>query len=203
MKAVPSLLAVLLLLSSTSLAQTAPTQPTAPDQQAVPTEQAVAGAESSKAEASGQPSTTSPSPTASTPSPEAAAANAEAVPAAPVGPPFGPGAKIFLEPMNEFEQFLPHSILTHKVPVVVVKEREQADFVMSGTVRVKKPGFLTGMVLGTSGRVDVSLKDAHTGNMVFACTLHRADEGLAAAYQYQKWADQCASRLKHAVVKKK
>jgi hypothetical protein len=222
------------MLSSTSLAQTAPAQPTAPDQQAVPSQEATAtqqtapaqqtaaaqetaptqqavptqqpeaGAASSKPEAAGpeaegQPSTSSPSPTASTPSPEEADANAGGVPAAPL---FAPGAKIFLEPMNEFEQFLPHAILTHKVPVVVVKERAQADFVMSGSVRVKKPGWITGMVLSTGGGVNVSLKDARTGNMVFACVLHRVDQGLAEGYQYQKWADQCASRLNHVMKKK-
>src|SRR6185437_13341288 len=77
MKAFASVLAVLLMLSSTSLAQTAPVEPTAPTQQAVPT-QAAPGGESSKPEAAKpeaarpeaetQVPAPSPSPAASTPS---------------------------------------------------------------------------------------------------------------------------------------
>src|SRR5580704_1387796 len=78
MKAAANLLAVLLMLSSTSLAQTAPVQEaapvqqtapvqeTVPTQQAVPAQQAAAGGESAnpeaaKTEAEGQASTPSPS----------------------------------------------------------------------------------------------------------------------------------------------
>ena len=163
MKALTGLLAMLLMLSCASLAQTVPAQEAAPTQQPAATD------------------------------------TAAAVPVVPLAP----GAKVFLDPMNGFEQFLPDAIVRKKAPIVVVKDRADADFVMSGTVHVKKPGWITGMVLGTSGGVNVALADAHTGKTVFACSLHRADEGLAEAYQYQKWADQCASRLNKAMTKKK
>jgi hypothetical protein len=135
MKALTSLLAVLLLLSCTSLAQTA----------------------------------------ASTPSADAAAASPGAVPAAPSMSPFAPGAKVFLEPMDGFEQLLADSILHKKVPVVIVKEREKADFVMSGEAHVKKRGVVTGMVLSTHGGGSISIKDARKGDQVFAYSFHRVD----------------------------
>src|SRR6185437_6943752 len=192
MKAFASVLAVLLMLSSTSLAQTAPVEPatpvqeTAPTRQAAPTQQAVPtqaapGGESAKPEAARpeaarpeaetQAPAPSPSPAASTPSAEAAAASADAVLATPSAPPsaplFAPGAKLFLEPMNGFEQLLSHAILKKKVPVVLVNERAQADFVMSGGVHLKDPGWLKGMVMDTRGKGNVSIKDARTGNEVF------------------------------------
>jgi hypothetical protein len=104
--------------------------------------------------------------------------------------------------MGGFEQFLSDSIVKKKVPVVFVKERAQADFLVSGGARLKRPGWITGMALVTRGGANLSVNDARTGDLVFACELHRVDQGLGEAYQYQKWADQCASRL-HKVMKKK
>ena len=219
MKAAASLLVVLLMLSSTSLAQTAPVQETAPvqptapvqetapAQQAVPAQQAAAGGESAKPEAAkteaeGQASTPSPSAIAPTPSTEVAAASMGAVLAAPSAPVFAPGAKLFISPMDGFEQFLSDAIVKKKVPVVVVKERAEADFLVSGGARVKKRGFLTGMVLSNHGGGDISINDARTGKPVFACDFHRVDEGLAEGYVYQGWASNCMKHLKKVLEKK-
>jgi hypothetical protein len=213
MKASPSLLAVLLMLSSTSLAQTAPVQTPvqemAPTQQAVPTQQTAAGGEASKPEAA-RPEAESPtsaplaSPTASTASTEAGAATADAVPAVPaasIAPLFAPGAKLFLEPMNGFEQFVSEAIVKRKVPVVVVKESANADFVVSGEAHVKKPGW-KGIVLDTGGKGNISIKDARTSNVVFACNFNKVDQGLAEVYIYQGWANACAKHMKKAMEKK-
>src|SRR6185437_11068064 len=197
MKAFASVLAVLLMLSSTSLAQTAPVEPATPVQETAPTRQAAptqavpaqqadptqaapggefakpeaAKPEAARPEAETRAPAPSPSPAASTPSTEAAAASPDAVLATPSAPPsaplFAPGAKLFLEPMNGFEQLLSHAILKKKVPVVLVNERAQADFVMSGGVHLKDPGWLKGMVMDTRGKGNVSIKDARTGNEVF------------------------------------
>jgi hypothetical protein len=116
--------------------------------------------------------------------------------------PFAAGAKIFLEPMDGFEQFLSRAIVKKKVPVVVVKERAKADFVLSGDAHVKKPGFFTGWVLDTRGGGDISIKDARTGKLVFAYSFHRVDQGVAEVYIYQTWAGGCAKHLKKALEKK-
>jgi hypothetical protein len=62
----------------------------------------------------------------------AAAASAGAVRAASLAP----GAKLFLEPMGGFEQFLSDSIAKKKLPIVVVNEGAKADFLVSGGARV-------------------------------------------------------------------
>lgn len=216
MRAATGLLAVLLTLSCTSFAQTAtppqtaPVQQAAPTQQPVPVQQAVAGGES-KAEAVSQPSTALPStpstsPTASTPSTEAAAATADAVPAVPavsIAPAFAPGMKIFLEPMNGFEERLAYSITKKKVPVVLVKERADADFVLSGDAHVHKRNFFTGMVLSTNGKGSISINDARTGNEVYAYKFRRVDANTTVDQDYQNWADSCAGHLKKALEPKK
>jgi hypothetical protein len=146
----------------------------------------------------GQTPTPSPSPTAATPSTEAAAA-----PAASSAPaPFAPGAKLFLEPMDGFERFLSDAIVKKKVPVVLVHERAKADFILSGEAHVKKRGFITGMVLSNRGGGKVSIKDARTGNLVFAYSFHRVDQGVTEIYVYQGWAEGCAKHLKKALEKR-
>lgn len=252
MKASPSLLAVLLLLSSTSLAQTAPVQETAPAQQAVPTEQAVpaqqavpvqqavpaqetaptqqavpvqetvptqqavpvqeavpaqqaatAGEsqkpEAAKPEAETQAATPSQSETAT---PATEAASADAVPDGPAVV-FAPGAKIYLEPMDGFEKLLAQSIPKHKIPVVLVDEREKADFVMSGEAHLKKPGFITGTLFATPhGKGSISIKDARTGNEVFFYKFTRVDTDKTNYQVYEAWANSCAGHLKKAMKEK-
>lgn len=104
--------------------------------------------------------------------------------------------------MNGFEQFLSEALAKKKVPVVVVKDRADADFVMSGSAHVKRPGFFTGMVMNSRGGGSISIKDARTGNEVFADKFHRVDEGLAAGYVYEIWAGNVAKHLKKAIEKK-
>lgn len=162
MKAFAGLLAVLLMLSCTSLAQTAPDKPADP----------------------------SSTPVAATPS----TGDAASAPAVPAGT-FGPGAKIFLERTNGFESLLSDAIAEKKVPVVLVKHLEDADFIMAGDAHLKTPNFFTGMVLTKHGGATVSIKDAHTDKLVFACNFHRVDEGERPGDIYIGWAGQCAQHL--------
>ena len=162
MKAFAGLLAVLLMLSSTSLAQTAP------DQQAVPTQ------------------------------PAAAEAPMSAVPAAALVP----GAKVFLEPMDGFDQFLYRAFAKKKVPVVVVLDRSEADFVVTGDTRLKKPNWLTGNVLGNHGKGYVSIKDARTGAEVWVNKFNRVDQMTTDYWIYTRWAEETAKHLKKAMEKK-
>jgi hypothetical protein len=165
------------MLGSPSLAQTAPAQQTSPTQQP---------------EAASQPSTPSPAPAADTPSTEAAAASAGAVTAVA----FGPGAKLFIEPMDGFGQLVYDSITKKKLPVVLVNEREKADFVMSGEAHVKKPGWFKGWVTTDSGKGHVAITDAHTGNQVFFYRFTRVDSMTTESQLYANWAGGCANHLK-------
>jgi hypothetical protein len=142
----------------------------------------------------GQTPTPSPAPTASTASTEAAAASAA---------PFAAGAKLFFEPMGGFGQFLADAIVKKKVPVVVVKERAKADFVVSGDAHVKNRGFFTSFVRTTGGKGSVSIKDARTGGQVFGCRFNKVDQMEADVYIYQSWAEGCAKHMKKALEKKK
>ncbi len=145
------------------------------------------------------------SPAASTPSTDAAAVGAGAVPAVPAAAPrpapLSPGAKVFVDPMGGFGQLLADSIVHKKVPVVVVKQPAEADFVMSGSAWVRNRNFVTGFVLSSKGGLNISMKDAR-GNLVFACNFHRVDSNERDGDIYLGWADQCAGHLKKALKKK-
>lgn len=215
MKAATGLLAVLLLLSSTSLAQTpqtqpatpgdqpTPAQPTAPAQQAVPTPQAVADA--SKPEAAGQPpAATAPPPAA--PSTEAAATTTDAAPAVPdvaAAPAFAPGMKLFIEKMNGFEQRLAYAMVKKKVPVVLVDDRDKADFILTGGAFVKEQGFFKAWIATAHGKGTILVNDARTGDQVFSFSFHRVDSNETADETLQIWAGVCANHLKKALEPKK
>lgn len=250
MRAATGVLAVLLTLSGTSLAQVlderaAPVLPpvpdlpmafvllTGPDMQAAPllppvpalpaaevqptapAQQVAAGSEASKPEtvmpdAAGQPSTpvastTPQSPTAATDAAYAAMANAADVPAGSGVPtvPFAPGARIYLEPMNGFEEYLAREIVKKKVPVVLVHDRLEADFILSGDAHVHKREFFTSFVLTTKGKGDVSIRDAHTGNEVFTHKFKRADGNMTPYLIYDGWAVGCAKDMRKTLEPKK
>lgn len=150
-----------------------------------------------------QTSTPSPSPEAAPtagavpPSPSASS-SAPAVASAP----FVAGAKVFLEPMDGFEQLLADAFVKKRVPVVVVKERAQADFILSGDAHVKKRGWVSGFVLSTKGGGEISIKDARTGSQVFAYSFRRVDAMTAVGQIYENWAEACAKHLKKALEKR-
>lgn len=113
-----------------------------------------------------------------------------------------PGAKVFIDPMNGFGEILSDAIVQKKVPVVVVKDPVNADFIVSGYARVRKRGFLAGMVLSTDGGANISMKDARTGTLVFACKFKRVDAMEREGDIYVGWAGQCAGHLKKAMKQK-
>lgn len=215
MRAATSLLAALLMLSCRSFAQTAPAQQAEPTQRAATTQPTAqnqqAVAESSKPEvampevpsegSTPSPSTASPSPTASTPSTEAAASAGDVL-AFPVTPAFGPGAKLYIQPMNGFEERLAYSLTKKKVPVVLESDREKADFVLTGGAHVHKRGFFTGMALSTNGKGSVWVEDARTGKQLWVYKFTRVDANTTVDEIYQFWADICANHLKKAMEKK-
>lgn len=104
--------------------------------------------------------------------------------------------------MEGFEKLVAQSIGKQKVPVVVVGEREKADFVMSGEAHLKTPNWIKGTLFATPhGKGNISIKDARTGDEVFAYKFTRVDTNKTDYQVYQAWANACASRLKKAMKK--
>ena len=113
---------------------------------------------------------------------------------------FGPGVALFIEPMNGFENFLEGAILKKKVPVVVVDDRSKADFVMAGISDEAKAGWAKTIFVSPASHAQASVvvKDAHTGNLVFAYNVDK----MNAVRANQSTAEACAKHLKKALEKK-
>ncbi len=104
--------------------------------------------------------------------------------------------------MNGFGDLVTEAITKKKVPVVLVDEREKADFVLTGEAHVKKPAWLKSNFVYLHGQANISIDDAHTGEMVFAYTAKRVDANLLDGEVYSMWAGGCANHLKKALKKK-
>jgi hypothetical protein len=111
-----------------------------------------------------------------------------------------PGSKLFIEPMDGFDTYLSAAILKKKVPVVVVDNRAKADFIVVGSSHVDKAGWAKTIFVSPNPHAEasVSIKDAHTGNMVFAYNVDK----LNAVRANQSTAEACAKHIKEAIEKK-
>jgi hypothetical protein len=128
------------------------------------------------------------------PSPDTAAV------AAPNPERIAPGSKIFIEPMDGFDTYLSAAFLKKKVPVLVVDDKAKADFIVSGSSHVDKASWAKTMFVSPNPHAEasVSIKDARTGNLVYAYNVDKP----AAVRANQSTAEACAKHLKDAIEKK-
>jgi hypothetical protein len=111
-----------------------------------------------------------------------------------------PGSKLFIEPMDGFDTYLSAAILKKKVPVMVVDDRTKADFVVTGGSHVDKAGWAKTIFVSPNPHAEASIaiKDAHSGNLVFAYNVDKSN----AVRANQSTAEACAKHLKEAIEKK-
>ena len=110
------------------------------------------------------------------------------------------GSRLFIEPMDGFESYLSAAILKKKVPVAVVDDRAKADFIVTGNSHVDKAGWAKTIFVSPNphAAASVSIKDAHSGNLVFAYSVDKAN----AVRADQSTAEACAKHLKEAIEKR-
>lgn len=110
------------------------------------------------------------------------------------------GSKLFIEPMDGFDTYLAAAILKKKVPVMVIGDRSNADFIVSGGSHVDKAGWAKTIFVSPlpHAEASISIKDAHSGNLVFAYNVDKSN----AARANQSTAEACAKHLKEAIEKK-
>jgi hypothetical protein len=102
--------------------------------------------------------------------------------------------------MEGFDTYLSAAMLKKKVPIVIVDDRTKADFVMVGSSHVDKAGWAKTIFISPNPHAEasISIKDAHTGNMVFAYNVDKSN----AVRANQSTAEACAKHLKEAIEKK-
>jgi hypothetical protein len=129
-----------------------------------------------------------------------------ATPAAPVAPPAAapveavstkivPGSRVFIVPMDGFENYMAAAIHKKKVPLVTVGDRDHADYVITGTSVDKKAGWAKIVFMGnihSDNSASVTMTDVKTGAIVFAYSVDKK----STMHGQQTTAEACAKHLK-------
>ena len=89
------------------------------------------------------------------------------------------GAKLFVAPMsNGFETYVIAGLEKKKVPVVVMTDREKADYEVSGVSDTDRAGWAKMLFFGsqqTNETASVKIVNLKTGNVVFAYSVNKTN----------------------------
>jgi len=122
--------------------------------------------------------------------------------AAPMSTRIVPGATVYIEPMNGFENYLTAALLKKKVQLVVVANGDQAQYVISGTSDEKKAGWakmaFTGQI-HSDNAASVTMSDWRSGAVVFAYAVDKKNT----MHGQQTTAEACAKHLEEKIKSEK
>ncbi|MBV8846402.1 MAG: hypothetical protein JO307_26655 [Bryobacterales bacterium] len=108
------------------------------------------------------------------------------------------GAKIYVDSMDGFGSYVIAALGKKKVPVVVVVDKEKAEFVIAGNQESQKAGWakilLTRSAQSTE-EASINVTNIATGEIVFAYNVNKG----SAVRGKQSAAEACAKHLKDAV----
>ena len=137
-----------------------------------------------------------------TPNPTAAAAP-DAAPATPAlkdekDPPLT-GARVYIAPLDGFEVFLTAAFEKKGVPMTVVTNRAEADYILQGTSQSQKSGWARTIFTGETGsseQASVELVDP-AGKVIWAYSVKKGNS----VHGQQSTAEACAKHLKSEIEK--
>jgi hypothetical protein len=118
-----------------------------------------------------------------------ASQNSKAIPA---------GSKIYITPMDGFETFLKAALDKKEVPLVIVEDKEKADFEITGASNSQKASTAKKIFMGSwHSREEASINVANikTGEVVFAYSAHKENS----VHGKQSSAEACAKHLKEKI----
>jgi hypothetical protein len=89
------------------------------------------------------------------------------------------GARIYIAPMrNGFETCVVAGLEKKKVPVIVVTDREKADYELSGVSDTDRAGWAKMLFMGsqqTNESASIKITNLKTGNIVFAYSVNKTN----------------------------
>lgn len=111
------------------------------------------------------------------------------------------GAKVFVAPIaNGYDAYLKDAITKKKVPVEIVANREQADYVITGTAESQKASTAKKVILGnwhSREEASITLSNIKSAEVVWAYSVHQE----ASTHGQRSSAESCAKHLKEAIEK--
>ena len=105
------------------------------------------------------------------------------------------GAKVFLEPMGGFETYLKAAMTKKKVPLQIVEDKAQAEFIITGHSESQKASTAKKVIMGnfhSNEDASINVSSVKTGDIVFAYEAHKD----SSAHGQQSTAEACAKHLK-------
>jgi hypothetical protein len=131
------------------------------------------------------------------------------------------GATVYIEPMNGYETYLAAALARKQVPLIVIADRNKADYIVTSTVSQHAPsqpavvvnnttnvnssgypgagGFPKAGSSAGSTSASISVVDAHSSQVVFAYSVGKS----ANTNQLQSTAEACAKHVKEFIAKQK
>lgn len=137
-----------------------------------------------------QPVTPPTQQTASATNPSTAAPPA----AAPISIKIVAGSKVYITPMDGFENYLAAAFGKKKVQLVPVVDKEQADYVITGTSLDKKAGWAKIVFMGnihSDNAASITMSNRKTGAIVYAYAVDKK----STMHGQQTTAEACAKHL--------
>ena len=110
-----------------------------------------------------------------------------------------PGSKVYIAPMNGFEEFLTAALEKKQVPVVIVTDKAQATFEISGNSDSQKAGWAKILFTGKTGsheEASINVTDIKTGVVVFGYAVNKD----SSVHGRQSAAEACAKHLKGKIL---
>lgn len=107
-------------------------------------------------------------------------------------------SKVFLAPMGGFENDLKAAIESKKVPVVLVTDKDQADYEISGTSDSEKAGAVKKAVMWnwhSNEQASITVTEHKSGEVVFAYSVNKK----SSAHGKRSTAEACAKHLKEQI----
>lgn len=111
------------------------------------------------------------------------------------------GASVYVGSMNGFGTYIMAALASKRVPLVIVTEREKADFEITGESDSEKPGWARTIFLGqgrTNEQASINVVNRKTGTVSFAYAVNK----INSVRGKQSAAEACAKHLKQAMFKK-
>lgn len=113
------------------------------------------------------------------------------------------GARIFIGPIDDgFDEYLKAAIKKKQVPIVIVADKSQAEFEMSGHAETHTAPKAQKLLLGkihSDEQASIQVASLESGEVVFAYSVNKGNS----AHGKQSTAEACAKHLKEEIEKKK
>ena len=125
------------------------------------------------------------------PAPEA---KAQPAPTAPIPTKPVAGSKVYIEKMDGFENYLAAAFAKKKVQLIVVMDKDQADYIITGTSEDKKAGWAKIVFMGdihSDANASITMTDKKSSAVLFAYAVNKKNTLHGA----QTTAEACAKHL--------